>query len=32
MDFKAYLRIMVEHEGSDLYFSAGAPVSAKIHG
>ena len=32
MDFKAYLRIMVEREGSDLYFSAGAPVSAKIHG
>jgi twitching motility protein PilU len=32
MDFRAYLRIMVEQEGSDLYFSAGAPVSAKIHG
>ena len=32
MDFKAYLRIMVEREGSDLYFSAGAPVSAKING
>ena len=32
MDFRTYLRIMVEQEGSDLYFSAGAPVSAKIHG
>jgi twitching motility protein PilU len=32
MDFRAYLRIMVKQEGSDLYFSAGAPVSAKIHG
>ena len=32
MDFRSYLRIMVEREGSDLYFSAGAPVSSKIHG
>ena len=32
MDFRSYLKIMVEREGSDLYFSAGAPVSAKIHG
>jgi twitching motility protein PilU len=32
MDFKSYLRIMVEKDASDLYLSSGAPVSAKIHG
>jgi len=32
MDFKAYLKIMVEQDASDLYFSSGAPVSAKING
>jgi len=32
MDFKDYLKIMVEQDASDLYFSSGAPVSAKING
>jgi len=32
MDFKAYLRTMVEKDASDLYLSSGAPVSAKIDG
>lgn len=32
MDFKAYLRIMVEKDASDVYISTGAPVSAKING
>jgi twitching motility protein PilU len=32
MDFKDYLKIMVEKDGSDLYLSTGAPISAKIHG
>ena len=32
MDFKSYLRIMVEKDASDLYLSSGAPVSAKIDG
>jgi len=32
MDFKAYLRTMVEKDASDLYLSTGAPVSAKIDG
>ena len=32
MDFKDYLRIMVEKDGSDLYLSTGAPISAKIYG
>ena len=32
MDFKAYLRTMVEKDASDLYLSSGAPASAKIEG
>jgi twitching motility protein PilU len=32
MDFKSYLRTMVEQDASDLYLSSGAPVSAKIDG
>jgi len=32
MDFRAYLRTMVEKDASDLYLSCGAPVSAKIDG
>jgi len=32
MDFKSYLKIMVEQEASDLYLSTGAPISAKING
>lgn len=32
MDFKIYLKTMVEQDASDLYFSSGAPVSAKING
>jgi twitching motility protein PilU len=32
MDFKDYLKMMVEHDASDLYFSCGAPASAKING
>jgi len=32
MDFKSYLRTMVEKDASDLYLSSGAPVSAKIDG
>lgn len=32
MNFKAYLKTMVEQDASDLYFSSGAPVSAKING
>jgi len=32
MDFKAYLKTMVEKDASDIYISAGAPISAKIHG
>ena len=32
MEFKDYLRIMVEKDGSDLYLSTGAPISAKIYG
>ena len=32
MDFKGYLRTMVEKDASDLYFSCGAPTSAKING
>ena len=32
MDFKGYLKIMVEKDASDIYISAGAPISAKIHG
>lgn len=32
MELKDYLKIMTIREASDLYFSTGAPVSAKIHG
>ena len=32
MDFKAYLRTMVEKDASDLYLSSGAPASAKLDG
>ncbi len=32
MELKDYLKIMTIKEASDLYFSTGAPVSAKIHG
>ncbi|NOR41444.1 MAG: PilT/PilU family type 4a pilus ATPase [Gammaproteobacteria bacterium] len=32
MDFRSYLRTMVEKDASDLYLSSGAPVSAKIDG
>ena len=32
MDITKYLRHMVEHEGSDIYMSTGAPISCKIQG
>ena len=32
MDFRDYLKLMVERDASDLYFSCGAPASAKING
>jgi len=32
MDFKGCLKHLVEQDGSDIYLSAGAPPSAKIHG
>lgn len=32
MEFVEYLKYMVENDGSDLYFSTGAPPSIKIHG
>ncbi len=32
MDFRNYLRTMVEKDASDLYLSSGAPISAKIAG
>jgi twitching motility protein PilU len=32
MDFKSYLKIMVDQDASDLYLSTGAPISAKING
>ena len=32
MDFRTYLKVMVEKDASDIYMSRGAPVSAKIHG
>ena len=32
MDFRSYLKVMVEQDASDLYLSSGAPVSAKVHG
>ena len=32
MDFRSYLRTMVEKDASDLYLSSGAPASAKLDG
>jgi twitching motility protein PilU len=32
MEITDYLKLMVKYEASDLYFTVGAPVSAKIHG
>ena len=32
IDFEACLRILVEKGGSDLYYSVGAPPSAKFYG
>ncbi|MFK5985716.1 MAG: PilT/PilU family type 4a pilus ATPase [Pseudomonadota bacterium] len=32
MKFIDFLKLLVEKEGSDLYLSTGAPISAKIHG
>ena len=32
MDFKDYLKILVNHDGSDLYLTVGAPPAAKFHG
>ena len=32
MDFRDYLITMVERDASDLYFSSGAPASAKVNG
>jgi twitching motility protein PilU len=32
MDFKGYLKHLVDQDGSDIYLSAGAPPSAKFHG
>ena len=32
MEINDYLKLMVKYEASDLYFTVGAPVSAKIHG
>jgi twitching motility protein PilU len=32
MDFRSYLKTMVENDASDLYLSCGAPASAKVHG
>ncbi|MCF6336602.1 MAG: PilT/PilU family type 4a pilus ATPase [Gammaproteobacteria bacterium] len=32
MEISDYLKLMVKYEASDLYFTVGAPVSAKIHG
>lgn len=32
MDFRSYLKIMVDQDASDLYLSSGAPISAKING
>lgn len=32
VDISAYLKLMVEKDGSDLYFSAGAPVNLNIQG
>lgn len=32
MDFKDLLRVMVEHDGSDLFLTTGAPPNMKAHG
>jgi twitching motility protein PilU len=32
MDITAYLKLMVDHDASDLFFSVGAPVNIKIEG
>jgi twitching motility protein PilU len=32
MDFETCLQVLVDKEGSDLYYSTGAPPSAKFHG
>ncbi len=32
MKFLDYLKLLVDKDGSDLYLSTGAPISAKIHG
>lgn len=32
MQFIDYLKMLVDKDGSDLYLSTGAPISAKIHG
>src|SRR5690606_33075295 len=32
MDISTYLKFMVDHNASDLFFSAGAPVNIKIEG
>ena len=32
MDFRSYLKTMVEKDASDLYLSCGAPATAKVHG
>lgn len=32
MDFKDLLKVMVEHDGSDLFLTTGAPPSMKVHG
>ena len=32
MDITAYLKVMVDHDASDLFFSVGAPVNIKIEG
>ena len=32
MEISDYLKLMVKYEASDIYFTVGAPVSAKIHG
>ncbi|MCU7835352.1 MAG: PilT/PilU family type 4a pilus ATPase [gamma proteobacterium symbiont of Taylorina sp.] len=32
INFDSYLKIMVDKDGSDIFLSTGAPISAKIHG
>jgi twitching motility protein PilU len=32
MDITSYLKLMVDHDASDLFFSVGAPVNVKIEG